>query len=146
MPARRSGGTTGVLGGLLAGVLGGLVKRRLPSTPCLHAARTTTGRPDGAREANAGRRFRFRWTFRGSPCARSDLLRRKARRAAIARCPRRPTMAEEFPFRYIPPVDPNIGRRFGRYIVRMLLGRGGMGAAYLAEHEAQADVKCVIKF
>ena len=55
-------------------------------------------------------------------------------------------MAEEFPFRYVAPVDPNIGRRFGRYIVRTLLGRGGMGAAYLAEHEAQAHVKCVIKF
>lgn len=55
-------------------------------------------------------------------------------------------MAEEFPFRYVPPVDPNLGRRFGRYVVRVLLGRGGMGAAYLAEHEAQAHVKCVIKF
>lgn len=43
-------------------------------------------------------------------------------------------MADEPPFRYVPPVDPNIGRRFGRYIVRVLLGRGWMGAAYLAEH------------
>ena len=56
-------------------------------------------------------------------------------------------MAEEFPpFRYVTPADPNIGLRVdGNFILRALLARGGMGAAYLAEHEARAHVKCVVK-
>jgi serine/threonine-protein kinase len=53
---------------------------------------------------------------------------------------------DELPFRYIPPPDPNLGRRVDTYfILRVLLGKGGMGAAYLAEHEALAHIKCVIK-
>jgi hypothetical protein len=53
---------------------------------------------------------------------------------------------DELPFRYVPPPDPNLGRRVDVYFVlRVLLGKGGMGAAYLAEHEALAHVKCVIK-
>jgi serine/threonine-protein kinase len=53
---------------------------------------------------------------------------------------------DELPFRFIPPPDPNLGRRVDTYfILRFLLGKGGMGAAYLAEHEALAHVKCVIK-
>lgn len=44
------------------------------------------------------------------------------------------------------PVDPNIGRRVDRYfILRLLLGRGGMGAGYLAEHEARAHIKGAIQ-
>lgn len=56
-------------------------------------------------------------------------------------------MAKEFPpFPFVQPVDPNIGRRVDAYFVlRSLLGKGGMGAAYLAEHEARANVKCVVK-
>lgn len=52
---------------------------------------------------------------------------------------------EEFPYRYVPPVDTNIGLRIDGHIVRSLLGRGGMGAAYLAIHEALARSICVIK-
>src|ERR1700742_1156988 len=55
-------------------------------------------------------------------------------------------MAEEFHFRHVPLVDLNIGRRVDRYFVlRQLLGAGGMGAAYLAEHELMAHVNCVVK-
>jgi len=51
-----------------------------------------------------------------------------------------------FPFPYIVPVDPNLGRRVDAYfILRVLLGRGGMGSAYLAENEALAHIKCVVK-
>lgn len=51
-----------------------------------------------------------------------------------------------FPFPYVVPVDPNLGRRVDAYfILRVLLGRGGMGSAYLAENEALAHIKCVVK-
>jgi serine/threonine-protein kinase len=53
---------------------------------------------------------------------------------------------DELPIRYVPPPDPNLGRRVDTYfILRVMLGKGGMGAAYLAEHEALAHIKCVIK-
>lgn len=55
-------------------------------------------------------------------------------------------MAGDIPFDFVPPVDPNIGRRVDRYfIIRKVLGRGGMGAAYLAAHEAREHIKCVVK-
>jgi len=51
-----------------------------------------------------------------------------------------------FPFPYVVPVDPNLGRRVDAYfILRVLLGRGGMGSAYLAENEVLAHIKCVVK-
>jgi hypothetical protein len=53
---------------------------------------------------------------------------------------------DELPFHYVPPPDRNLGRRVDTYfILRVLLGKGGMGAAYLAEHEALPHVKCVFK-
>jgi len=57
---------------------------------------------------------------------------------------------DELPIWYVPPappVDPNIGRRRGRLFsfCGLPLGKGGMGAAYLAEHEALPHIKCVIK-
>src|ERR1700760_2743136 len=55
-------------------------------------------------------------------------------------------MAEEFPFPFVQPVDPNIGRRVDHtFVIRSLLARGGMGGAYIAEHELMAHVRCVIK-
>lgn len=52
-------------------------------------------------------------------------------------------MAE--PFVLVPAPDPMIGRVIDRFVVRTVLGRGGMGAVYLAQHEASPHVRCVIK-
>ena len=55
-------------------------------------------------------------------------------------------MVQEAPlFRFVPPPDPNIGRCIDGHILQLVIGRGGMGAAYLAAHQALSHSKCVIK-
>jgi serine/threonine protein kinase len=41
--------------------------------------------------------------------------------------------------------DPNLGRRIEGHVLQAEIGRGGMGAAYVATHEALSHSKCVIK-
>src|SRR3954464_7767432 len=99
MPARRSGGTTGVLGGVL---LGGLVNRRLPSTPWL-CAPTLEAREVSLWQGRQRQVAVFDFVGHRRKLLRSlgPSAKKGAQGGAIAWCPRRQTMAEELPpFRY----------------------------------------------
>jgi serine/threonine protein kinase len=49
------------------------------------------------------------------------------------------------PFVFVPIADPMIGTVIGSFVITRLLGRGGMGAVYLAQHKAAAHIRCVFK-
>lgn len=49
------------------------------------------------------------------------------------------------PFVLVPVADPMIGMAIGSFVIIQVLGRGGMGAVYLAQHKAAAHIRCVFK-
>ncbi|TMQ03569.1 MAG: serine/threonine protein kinase, partial [Deltaproteobacteria bacterium] len=69
------------------------------------------------------------------------MVLRAARMVSGAR--RRQTMAD--PFVLVPVADPLIGTVIGSFVIVRVLGRGGMGAVYLAQHKAAAHIRSVFK-
>ncbi len=49
------------------------------------------------------------------------------------------------PFVLVPVADPMVGMAIGSFVIIQVLGRGGMGAVYLAQHKAAAHIRCVFK-